>query len=120
MSDVTDLKAEVLTLRKENAGLRRERDTLCHRIDELCMENEKLMGELADWERLAAGIELPEYPITQFQPKDLEREIAELREFAEAYAFYKGVEKGIHPDLKAHEEVLRRFAAKLRLAGDVE
>ncbi len=42
MSDVTDLKAEVLTLRKENAGLRRECDTLCHRIDELCMEVESL------------------------------------------------------------------------------
>ncbi len=42
MSDVTDLKDEVLMLRKENAGLRRECDTLCRRIDELCAENERL------------------------------------------------------------------------------
>ena len=42
MSDVTDLKAEVLTLRKENAGLRKERTTLCRRIDELCREVESL------------------------------------------------------------------------------
>ena len=42
MSDVTDLKAEVLTLRMENAGLRKENDTLCRRIDELCMEVERL------------------------------------------------------------------------------
>lgn len=115
----TSFKA-IEELEAMNKRLRKENDTLCRRIDELCRENEKLMGELADWERLAAGIELPEYPITQFQPKDLEREIAELREFAEQYAFYKEVEKGIHPDLKAHEEVLRRFAAKLQLRGDAE
>ena len=41
-----------------------------------------------------------------------------LQEFAEKYAFYKEV--GIHPDLKAHEEVLRQYAAKLRLAGEGE
>lgn len=43
-----------------------------------------------------------------------------LREFADKYAFYKEV--SIHPDLKAHEEVLRQYAAKLRemLAGDAE
>lgn len=43
-----------------------------------------------------------------------------LREFADQYAFYSASEGGIHPDLKAHEEVLRQFAAKLRLAGDAE
>lgn len=43
-----------------------------------------------------------------------------LREFAEQYAFFKEVGTGIHPDLKAHEEVLRQYAAKLRLAGDDE
>lgn len=41
-----------------------------------------------------------------------------LRDFAEQYAFFKEVGTGIHPDLKSHEEVLRQFAAKLRLAGD--
>jgi len=43
-------------------------------------ENAKLREELAKWERLAAGIDLPEYPVTQFKPKDLERENVKLRE----------------------------------------
>lgn len=43
-----------------------------------------------------------------------------LREFVDQYAFYSAIEGDIHPDLKAHEEVLRQFAAKLRLAGDGE
>lgn len=42
-------------------------------------ENAKLRDELAKWERLTANIELPEYPITEFKPKDLERENAKLR-----------------------------------------
>ena len=64
-------------------------------------ENAKLREELEQWHRLTAGIELPEYPITEFKPKDLERENAKLRElcadmwrgavtrmdFAERYAF---------------------------------
>ena len=41
-----------------------------------------------------------------------------LQEFADQYAFYKEVEKGIHPDLEAHKEVLRQYAAKLRLADE--
>lgn len=43
-------------------------------------ECEKLREELDQWNRLVANIELPEYPISQFQPKDLERENAKLRE----------------------------------------
>ena len=43
-------------------------------------ENAKLREELAKRERLTAGINLPDYPISQFVPKDLERENAELRE----------------------------------------
>lgn len=43
-------------------------------------ENARLREELAKWERLAAVIDLPEYPVTQFKPKDLERENARLRE----------------------------------------
>lgn len=42
-------------------------------------ENAKLREELEQWHRLTAGIELPEYPITEFKPKDLERENAKLR-----------------------------------------
>ena len=49
----------------------------------LSEENAKLRDELAKWERLAAGIDLPEYPITEFKPKDLERENAKLREQSE-------------------------------------
>jgi FtsZ-binding cell division protein ZapB len=48
--------------------------------DRLKAENAKLREEIAKWERLAAGIDLPEYPVTQFKPKDLERENAKLRE----------------------------------------
>lgn len=55
-------------------------------FERLETENSKLREELAKWERLAAGIDLPEYPVTQFKPKDLERENAELRELlAELY-----------------------------------
>lgn len=41
---------------------------------------EKLREELAKWERLTAGINLPDYPVSQFVPKDLERENEKLRE----------------------------------------
>ena len=44
------------------------------------VENAKLRDELAKWEQLTDGIDLPEYPVTQFVPKDLERENAKLRE----------------------------------------
>lgn len=57
-----------------------EKAALCRRIDELCAEVERLRNELAKWERLTDGIDLPEYPVSQFVPKDLERENAKLRE----------------------------------------
>ena len=41
-----------------------------------------------------------------------------LQEFADQYAFYKEIEKGVCPDLESHKEVLRQFAAKLRLADE--
>ena len=49
-------------------------------IDQLQAENAKLQEELSKWERLTAGIDLPEYPVTQFKPKDLERENVELQD----------------------------------------
>lgn len=49
-------------------------------IERLESENEELRNELGQWERLTANVELPEYPVTQFVPKDLERENAKLRE----------------------------------------
>ena len=63
---------------------RREyQDTIDGLVDE-CAEHEeeaeRLRQELAQWERLMANVELPEYPVTQFVPKDLERENAKLRE----------------------------------------
>ena len=49
-------------------------------VADLKDENAKMRNELDQWERLTANIELPEYPIAEFQPKDLERENAKLRE----------------------------------------
>ena len=49
-------------------------------LNELLAENAKLKQEIERWHRLTAGIELPEYPITEFKPKDIERENAKLRE----------------------------------------
>ena len=49
-------------------------------LEVLESENAKLRDELDQWHRLTAGIELPEYPITEFKPKDLERENAKLHE----------------------------------------
>lgn len=48
-------------------------------VGQLKKENAELRKELDSWHRLTAGIELPDYPVTQFQPKDLERENAKLR-----------------------------------------
>lgn len=59
--------------------LKETRDKINAMIDEIESENDKLREELAKWEQLTAGIELPEYPVTEFRPKDLERENAELR-----------------------------------------
>lgn len=49
-------------------------------IDQLETENAKLREELSKWERLTAVIDLPEHPVTQFKPKDLERENAKLQD----------------------------------------
>jgi hypothetical protein len=53
---------------------------LIDKTNELEDDNAKLRDELAKWERLTAGIDLSEYPVTQFEPKDLERENVKLRE----------------------------------------
>lgn len=50
------------------------------KFDKLKAENDKLRDELDQWHNLTAGINLPEHPITQFKPKDLERENTKLRE----------------------------------------
>ena len=55
----------------------------CDSREELAERIVGLEDELAKWERLTAGIQLPEYPITQFQPKDLERENVLLRTFVD-------------------------------------
>lgn len=57
-----------------------EQKFIVDRFAQLRDENAKLREEIAKWERLAAGIDLPEYPVTQFKSKDLERENAKLRE----------------------------------------
>lgn len=53
-------------------------------LEDARVENDRLRKELDQWHRLTAGIELPEYPITEFKPKDLERENAKLRERIDA------------------------------------
>lgn len=82
-------KLRELGLRGEDAKLREERDMYRDIVEymvhpdiaaQLEAENTKLREELEQWHRLTAGIELPEYPVTEFQPKDLERENAKLRE----------------------------------------
>lgn len=72
-------------------------------------ENAKLREELDQWHSLTAGIELPEYPMTQFQPKDLERENAKLREDME--------------DLEGYDQMLRdrlRQVTELKVKADSE
>lgn len=44
-----------------------------------------MLDELELWHRLTAGIKFSEYPMTQFRPKDLERENAKLKELARDY-----------------------------------
>lgn len=71
-------------------ALGRDVDRLGESIDKLREENAILRDELDQWHRLTAGIELPEYPITEFKPKDLERENAKLRKLcAEMYPYAK-------------------------------
>lgn len=53
-------------------------------VADMLDENAKLREELEKWNRLAENIELPEYPVTEFHPKDLERENAKLREMSSA------------------------------------
>ena len=50
------------------------------KIDELIEENARLHDELDKWHSLTANMKLPEYPVTQFHPKDLERENLKLKE----------------------------------------
>ena len=65
-----------------------EIENSCDGRTELAERIVGLEDELAEWEKLTAGIELPEYPITQFQPKDLERENAKLRELVQRMRRY--------------------------------
>lgn len=59
-----------------------EERRVTERITEILAENAKLRDELDKWERLTANIEIPSYPITEFRPKDLERENDKLRKLA--------------------------------------
>ncbi len=74
-------------------------------VDRLQAENAKLREELDQWHSLTAGIELPEYPVTQFKPKDLERENAKLREQMERLVTLLRVDC----DIDASWDGLRRF-----------
>jgi hypothetical protein len=83
----TELEQKNATLTAENVRLQKEleaehalAEALGHELEQVKADNAKLRDELAKWERLTAGIDLPEYPVTQFEPKDLERENEKLRE----------------------------------------
>jgi len=65
--------------------LESERDTLNTRCNALETEQadlhetiNELESELDNWRKLTDGIELPDYPMTEFMPKDKDRRIAEL------------------------------------------
>ena len=79
------LDGRVYLTEEERKRRQNERQRLCRKrrkehYEQLEAENARLRDELAKWERLTAGIDLPEYPVVQFKPKDLERENAKLRE----------------------------------------
>lgn len=74
-----DRLREVVSDGEENARL------ILHESRMLQAENAQLKQEIEQWHRLTAGIELPEYPITEFKPKDIERENAKLRELLTDY-----------------------------------
>jgi len=97
-----ELAERIVGLEDENEKLRELTDCAeCARglgsyvdsiADQLKAENAKLREELAQWERLTAGVALPDYPITGFQPKDLERENVLLRTFvSQMYRDMQGV-----------------------------
>jgi hypothetical protein len=82
----------------DNASLQRELETehalaeaLGHELEQVKADNAKLRDELAKWERLTAGIDIPEYPVTQFEPKDLERENVELRKLCADASAWMGM-----------------------------
>lgn len=79
--DIVDILSESLDHTIE------ERNDLIGMCNRLKAENDKLREELRQWERLTANIELPEYPVTEFQPKDLERENAKLRELVRQMSY---------------------------------
>lgn len=56
-------------------------------VEKIERTNAELHKELEQWHKLTENIELPEYPLTEFQPKDLERENAKLREKVKRQAF---------------------------------
>ena len=87
MSDATDLKAEVLTLRMENKELRNAYNTFMRRVDELCMENEQLR-ELV---RIAI-----EYCVNGYCAEEDECPLYESRTSCKLYA--KACELGIEVD----------------------
>jgi chromosome segregation ATPase len=82
-STIDDLRDSADDMERALNAVTEDENRLMSRVSWLEAENAKLRDELAKWERLADGIDLPEYPVTQFKPKDLERENAKLRELCE-------------------------------------
>ena len=89
----------------------------CDSREELAERIVGLEDELANWERMTAGIELPEYPITQFQPKDLERDNTRLRE---ENAKLREVIDDITEVVEASDPALVQFIAKRMERAGIE
>ena len=75
-------------------------------------ENTKLREELDSWHKLAAGIELPDYPVVQFQPKDLERENAKLRELVRDL-YMQLLNAYDHKELDEFDDRMRELGVKV-------
>lgn len=88
-------------------------DAMCE-INDLHAENATLREEIAKWERMTAGIKLPDYPITEFNPKDLERENVKLRELAKEM-YYVISENNSWWDFRCDET--KAFYCQLRELG---
>lgn len=65
-------------LKARIADLQSQLDEVSRAYKERGRRIAELVKELDQWEKLTANIDLPEYPITRFEPKDKDRLIAEL------------------------------------------
>lgn len=77
--DENDWAREFLDRMAGHCGTR-DCPSLVAYVNQLESENERMREELESWHRITAGIELSDYPVTVFEPRDAERENELLRE----------------------------------------